>query len=426
MNKFLSKLKTIWGNRWVKFGVVSVIYLLWFVVWTGNLWLLLGLVVIYDIYISKTMYRLFWRKHKERKRTNKTYRKTSEWVGDYLCVSKTAYGPRIPNTPISMPLVHNTMPFSQTKKSFVEWIKWPYHRLKGFGNVKRNDPVVFNFPEGDTVSLAYPSDSYYNALRQYQRRYGDRRGRQMLMDEGIVVRPVDKRENYVKRAVGLPGDTIFIEHSEMWINGQPQADIPGKQYNYTVVTNGTPVNPDVFEDMGVAKDDIHYDAANYAYVELPLTAENARRMRSMGNVTAIIKREGEGADPDIFPQSENYPWNVDNFGPLWIPSKGSTVDLTVENLPLYRRIIETYEGNKLEIKDGRIYINGTPADKYTFAMDYYFMMGDNRHNSLDSRYWGFVPEDHIVGKPSFVWMSLDKDKSFPANIRWNRIFSKVK
>ena len=441
MNKFLNKLKTIWGNRWVKFGVVSVIYLLWFVVWTGNLWLLLGLVVIYDIYISKTMYRLFWRKHKERKRTNKTYRKTSEWVeailfatvvatlirifvfemyviptpsmeksmlvGDYLCVSKTAYGPRIPNTPISMPLVHNTMPFSQTKKSFVEWIKWPYHRLKGFGNVKRNDPVVFNFPEGDTVSLAYPSDSYYNALRQYQRRYGDRRGRQMLMDEGIVVRPVDKRENYVKRAVGLPGDTIFIEHSEMWINGQPQADIPGKQYNYTVVTNGTPVNPDVFEDMGVAKDDI-------------------RRMRSMGNVTAIIKREGEGADPDIFPQSENYPWNVDNFGPLWIPSKGSTVDLTVENLPLYRRIIETYEGNKLEIKDGRIYINGTPADKYTFAMDYYFMMGDNRHNSLDSRYWGFVPEDHIVGKPSFVWMSLDKDKSFPANIRWNRIFSKVK
>lgn len=238
MNKFLNKLKTIWGNRWVKFGVVSVIYLLWFVVWTGNLWLLLGLVVIYDIYISKTMYRLFWRKHKERKRTNKTYRKTSEWVeailfatvvatlirifvfemyviptpsmeksmlvGDYLCVSKTAYGPRIPNTPISMPLVHNTMPFSQTKKSFVEWIKWPYHRLKGFGNVKRNDPVVFNFPEGDTVSLAYPSDSYYNALRQYQRRYGDRRGRQMLMDEGIVVRPVDKRENYVKRAVGLP------------------------------------------------------------------------------------------------------------------------------------------------------------------------------------------------------------------------------
>ena len=287
MNKFLNKLKTIWGNRWVKFGVVSVIYLLWFVVWTGNLWLLLGLVVIYDIYISKTMYRLFWRKHKERKRTNKTYRKTSEWVeailfatvvatlirifvfemyviptpsmeksmlvGDYLCVSKTAYGPRIPNTPISMPLVHNTMPFSQTKKSFVEWIKWPYHRLKGFGNVKRNDPVVFNFPEGDTVSLAYPSDSYYNALRQYQRRYGDRRGRQMLMDEGIVVRPVDKRENYVKRAVGLPGDTIFIEHSEMWINGQPQADIPGKQYNYTVVTNGTPVNPDVFETWALPR-----------------------------------------------------------------------------------------------------------------------------------------------------------------------------
>ena len=157
-----------------------------------------------------------------------------------------------------------------------------------------------------------------------------------------------------------------------------------------------------------------------------LTDENVERLRSLRNVREIVRYEATGADPDIFPNSESYPWNVDNFGPLWIPSKGSTVDLTVENLPLYRRIIETYEGNKLEIKDGRIYINGTPADKYTFAMDYYFMMGDNRHNSLDSRYWGFVPEDHIVGKPSFVWMLLDKDKSFPANIRWNRIFSKVK
>ena len=156
----------------------------------------------------------------------------------------------MPNTPLSFPFVHNTMPLSQTQKSFVEWIKWPYHRLAGFGEVKRNDPVVFNFPEGDTVSLSYPADSYYNALRQYQRVYGEQRGRQMLLDEGIVVRPVDKRENYVKRAVALPGDTILIRHSEVWINGEPQVEIPGKQYNYTVYTNGTAINPDHFEGYG--------------------------------------------------------------------------------------------------------------------------------------------------------------------------------
>lgn len=456
----MSRLKEIWANRWVRFGVVTFLYLLWFVVWTGNLWLLLGIVVIYDIYISKWMYRLFWKKHKERKRSNKTYRKTSEWieaivfatvvatlirifffemyviptpsmeksmlVGDYLCVSKVAYGPKMPNTPLSFPFVHNTMPLSQTKKSFVEWIKWPYHRLAGCGEVKRNDPVVFNFPEGDTVSLSYPADSYYNALRQYQRIYGAQRGRQMLLDEGIVVRPVDKRENYVKRAVALPGDTILIRHSEMWINGEPQVEIPGKQYNYTVYTNGTAINPDHFEEMGIAQADIHFDAGQGVYFMLPLTAANAERIRAMGNVTAVEKSEAEGTDPDIFPHDTAYAWNVDNFGPLWIPSKGATVELTVENLPLYRRIIETYEGHQLEVKGGRIYIDGKETNRYTFAMDYYFMMGDNRHNSADSRYWGFVPEDHIVGKPSFVWLSLDKEKGFPANIRWSRMFSKIR
>ena len=456
----MNRLKEIWANRWVRFGVVTFLYLLWFVVWTGNLWLLLGVVVIYDIYISKWMYRLFWKKHKERKRSNKTYRKTSEWieaivfatvvatlirifffemyviptpsmeksmlVGDYLCVSKVAYGPKMPNTPLSFPFVHNTMPLSQTKKSFVEWIKWPYHRLAGFGEVKRNDPVVFNFPEGDTVSLSYPADSYYNALRQYQRVYGEQRGRQMLLDEGIVVRPVDKRENYVKRAVALPGDTILIRHSEVWINGEPQVEIPGKQYNYTVYTNGTAINPDHFEDMGIAQADIHFDANQGVYFMLPLTAANAERIRAMGSVTAVEQSEAEGADPDIFPHDTTYAWNVDNFGPLWIPSKGATVELTVENLPLYRRIIETYEGHRLEVKGDRIYIDGKEVNRYTFAMDYYFMMGDNRHNSADSRYWGFVPEDHIVGKPSFVWLSLDKEKSFPANIRWNRLFSKIR
>ncbi len=454
----MSKLKKVWSNRWVKFGVVSLLYTLWFVVWTGNPWLLPGIAVIYDIYISKYMYRLFWRKDKERKQTNRTYRKVSEWVeaivfatvvatliriyvfamfviptpsmeksllvGDYLLVSKLAYGPVMPNTPLSFPLVHNTLPLSQTKKSFVEWIKWPYHRLSGWGRVKRNDPVVFNFPAGDTVALMEPSASYYDLLRQFQQAYGEKAGRDMLLQRTeVVYRPVDKRDNYVKRCIALPGDTIRIEHSEVWVNGEPQREIPGRQYNYYVRTDGTTINPELFGQMGIAQSDILYDAGTYF---LPLTDENVERLRSLRNVREIVRYEATGADPDIFPNSESYPWNVDNFGPLWVPRKGATVALTEANLPLYRRIIETYEGNRLEVSDGQIRINGEPADSYTFAMDYYFMMGDNRHNSLDSRYWGFVPEDHIVGKPSFVWLSLDKEKSFPANIRWNRIFRGVK
>ena len=457
----MNKLKEIWSNKWVKFGVVSVLYLLWFVVWTGNPWMLLGLLVIYDVYISKFMYRLFWKRHKEYKKTHSGYRKTAEWVeaivfatvaamiirtfvfamyviptpsmeksllvGDYLYVSKAAYGPKMPNTPLAFPLVHHTLPFSQTKKSFVEWIKWPYHRLAGFGKVERDDAVVFNFPEGDTVIVDQQGASYYEILRGFQQQFGEKAGRDMLWDQSeIIYRPVDKRENYIKRAIGLPGDTIEIVHSEVFINGQPENSIENKQFYYRVGTNGTPIKPDTLEKMGIAKDDISYNSVNHTYQRLPLTSENLAKIKGFTNVVEVIKREAQGPESYIFPHDSRYPWNEDNFGPLWVPKKGATVPLTPDNLPLYERIIETYEGNKLEVKDGLIYINGAPADKYTFGMDYYFMMGDNRHNSADSRFWGFVPEDHIEGKASFVWLSLDKDKSFFDKIRWNRFFKKVR
>ena len=279
-----SKLKKIWSNRWVKFGVVSLFYTLWFVVWTGNPWLLPGIAVIYDIYISKYMYRLFWRKHKERKQTNRTYRKVSEWgrsdrvrygrgersiridvfamfviptpsmeksllVGDYLLVSKLAYGPVMPNTPLSFPLVHNTLPLSQTKKSFVEWIKWPYHRLSGWGRVKRNDPVVFNFPAGDTVARAPSSASYYDLLRQFQQAYGEKAGTRhaVAADRGRV--PSGRQARQLREALHrLPGDTIRIEHSEVWVNSEPQREIPGRQYNYYVRTDGTTINPELLRN----------------------------------------------------------------------------------------------------------------------------------------------------------------------------------
>ena len=458
----MEKLKEIWSNKWVKFSVVSVIYILLTVVWTGNPWMLLGEIVIFDIYISKYMYRLFWRKHKELMQKGGTYRKVMGWVeaivfalvvvtllkyfvfgmyviptssmeksllvGDYLWVSKLAYGPLVPNTPISFPLVHNTMPFSKTKKSYSEAIQWPYHRLKGLGHVKRGDVVVFHFPAGDTVALERANETYYDIVREYQRVLGKREGWERVQkDYTIISRPVDKREHYVKRCVGLPGDTIRVAASELTVNGKPLGNIPGMQYNYTVQTNGTPISAQAFRDMGIALDDIHYDNTYHMYVYLPLTKQNYERVKNMSNVIGIAQMIQDEADYRVFPnEPELYPWNVDNFGPLWVPRKGATVKLTTENLPLYRDIIDKYEANTLEVRNGQILINGAPADSYTFKMDYYFMMGDNRDNSLDSRFWGFVPEDHIVGKPRFVLISFDKDKKFPANIRWNRMFTWVR
>ncbi len=472
----MGKIKEFWRNKWVKFTIASLIYILWFVVWTGNPWLLLGELLIYDFYISKIFNKLVWSKHKKLKKGNHSYKFWMEWVeailfatvaatiirififemyviptpsmeksllvGDYLCVSKVAYGPKMPNTPVSFPFVHNTMPFSTTKKSYSECIKWPYHRLAGWGDVKRNDVVVFNFPAGDTVMLEDQQSSYYDKLRQYEAMHGPKKGREQLWRQyTIVARPVDKRENYVKRCVGIPGDTIFIEGSQLFVNGQPQIPIPAMQYIYFVRTNGTPISKKAFEKMGISNESISFDQIEKSYI-LPLTKANAELIAKMNNIEQVMQYVGEGAPADIFPNDARYPWNVDHFGPLWVPSRGTTVALTPDNLPLYRRIIEVYEGNTLEIKENAlqvadapiagdtldvveqtIYINGEPADSYTFRMNYYFMMGDNRHNSADSRFWGFVPEDHVVGKASFVWFSTDKEKGwFSGKIRFSRMF----
>ena len=458
MKEFWSKVRTFFRNRWTKFTIVSVIYILWLVRWSRNPWMLLGLPVIFDIYITKYLSRfLFGKKHQERKATNKAYRETWSWieaivfaviaaslihtyifqmyriptssmektllVGDYLCVSKVAYGPRMPMTPLSFPLVHNRMPFSQTKKSYSEAVKRPYKRLAGCGSVQRDDIVVFNFPAGDTVLMENPNVTYYDVLREFQLTYGERRGRELLERQYTVIsHPADKREHYVKRCVGLPGDTVAVVHGDLYVNGVRHRDAPGRQYNYYVRTAGNPISRRTFDELGIAKDDILYDQSVHTYL-LPLTDANVEQLRGMSNIVSIERYESSGTGYWIFPNDDRFDWNEDNFGPLWIPKQGATVALTTENLPLYRRIIRNYEGNDLEVRDGEIYINGAPADSYTFAMDYYFMMGDNRHNSADSRFWGFVPEDHVVGKPVFIGWSADKDKSFPGKIRWNRIFS---
>lgn len=456
----MSSIKGFFRNRWTKFTIALLVYLSIFVIWTGNLWAIIGVPFIYDWYISKFFHRFVWNHHKAMKSSNKSYRVVTEWteailfavvvatlvrifffemyviptssmeksllVGDYLCVSKVAYGPKMPNTPVAFPLVHHTMPMSTTKRSFSEIIKMPYNRLAGLGEVKYGDAVVFNFPAGDTVILENQAVTYYDVLRDYQVSYGHKEGRDMLFKQyNIISRPVDKRENYIKRAIGLPGDSLQIISGEVLINGAKFENIPGRQFIYFIQTNGTPLRAEMLSDMGVAKDDIMYNASLGAYT-LPLTDENVEKLKSLSNVLDVVRYEATEPSYDVFPQDTIFKWNQDNYGPLWIPKKGATVKLDMKSIPLYRRIIEVYEGNKFEIRGEEIFINGNRADSYTFNMDYYFMMGDNRHNSADSRYWGFVPEDHVVGKASFIWLSLNKDKGFPANIRWSRIFRMVK
>lgn len=446
----MKKIKEFLKNRYFLFALTTSIFILW-VIWIGNYWLLFGLPIFVDYHITRKVNWTPWKKRGEKKRSAlvewvdalifaviaatlirmffieaytipSSSMEKSMLVGDYLFVSKVAYGPKMPNTPIAFPFAHHTLPLTKNKKSYVEWIKRPYKRLAGFRDIKRNDVVVFNYPEGDTVIVQFQSNkSYYAAVREL--------GRDVVWrDYDIIQRPVDKRENYIKRCVAIPGDTLHINHGQVFVNGEKQVNIPDLQYNYTIRTNGTAINSRILDNLDIARNDRMFNAAGGIYL-MPLTENAYDHIRVLNNVHSVLKYENTNhvmMKKIIFPHSNNYPWTEDNFGPIWIPQKGETVELTLNNLPLYDRVIETYENNQLVVKDSTILINGEQVDSYTFKMDYYFMMGDNRHNSADSRFWGFVPEDHIVGKASFIWLSLDQDKRFPANIRWKRMFSRVK
>lgn len=345
-------------------------------------------------------------------------------VGDFLFVSKISYGPKIPNTPIAFPFVHHTLPWSQTAKSYVEWVKLPYYRFAGLGDVQRNDAVVFNYPAGDTVSLRFQSNvSYYSLIREY--------GRETVWQDErnfgkIVARPVDKRENYIKRCVGLPGDTIQIIDGELYINGSREDQLHEIQYKYLIRTDGTMVSKRVLDQWDITEMQRTGTPSEYVFWISPQVSEELKKLPNVREVVRIIEKPGFN-NPEVFPHHEAYPWNVDNFGPLYIPAAGTTVQLNMKTLPLYKRIITAYEGHELKVEDGKIFINDELTNEYTFAMDYYWLMGDNRHNSADSRMWGFVPNDHIVGKAVFVWMSLDPRKSWlRGKIRFNKSMRAVR
>ena len=461
-------MKKIEKKQYIKFAIAAVLYGL-FILWMQNGWLALGYILLADIYLTKYIPWGAWKKT-----NNPTLKSIYDWiddiifalvavyfinlfifqnyqipsssleksllVGDYLFVSKVSYGPRVPNTPLSFPLVQNTLPILNCK-SYLDWPSWDYKRVAGLGQIQRNDIVVFNFPAGDTVATLQQNPDYYTLVQMYGRE-AVRMNKQSFGE--IIYRPVDKRENYVKRCVGLPGDSLSIRNNQVYINGKAAQNPKNMQLNYFVETE-TPLTETMFRNWGVSRDDYmpygqpctvtdpetlsflgFQPNANGAYnlvYRFPMTEAMVAQVKKLPSVKKVI------VEPEIIGGTMYYPvdydngWTRDNYGPIWIPKRGATIELTPENLALYRRCIKNYEHNELAEKEGVVYINGEKATTYTFQYDYYWMMGDNRHNSADSRSWGFVPEDHIVGKPIMIWLSLDKDRSlFDGGIRWNRLF----
>lgn len=374
-------------------------------------------------------------------------------VGDYLFVSKMSYGAKVQQTPLSFPFVHNTLPGSM-KNSYVEWISLPYFRLPGFGDVDRYDPVVFNFPHGDTI-LAHPAlaghDYYarirdrgvqlaksYQAYEEDPELYNEQARRSYLRNPGTPVpiksRPVDKAENYIKRCMGLPGETLELREREVFINGEQVDNPEGVQFDYIMRLKNPAMINKVREVLALTNQDFDRDPRTGRILEDRISLTNSEREKLLAmDVVDTLYVDDQSAlrgSLSMFPNVNATPynnWDPDNYGPVHIPAEGEEIILTAENLPLYQRAIEVYEGNELEVlANGDIAINGNITDRYTFKQNYYWMMGDNRHNSADSRFWGFVPETHVVGKAVFTWLSLQNEQQHgESKIRWNRMFQLV-
>lgn len=504
--KFTNPKATV--KDWVTFIVILALYLA-FLFWVGSWWGLIVVPFIYDAYITHNINWSWWRDHE-----SGFVRGIMSWVdalvfagvaiyflnlfffqnfvipssslekslltGDYLLVSKLSYGPRIPSTPLTMPLTQHNLPvwLFNGPKSYVEWPRWDYRRVKGFGQVEQGDIVVFTYPGGDTVAtyaqswdfyrLCYvhgqeqlqcnlPSDSLspfkqredyariYNVGRQYVNEHPEMFGE-------VIYRPVDRRENYVKRCVGLPGQTLQIKdgivytdgkampqptlaqhaHYVLWKNwdrlrGYTPEQLASGGYTMNDVSEMLTGDPDFLRENGITQEDLSVveNIDRVQYVRMPLTPATKKLLESHPEL-CTVKGKAPAENQLLYPLNQSNGWSTADYGPIWIPAKGKSISLTMDNIAIYERCIKEYEGNDLVVKDGQILINGQNATSYTFKMDYYWLQGDNRDNSADSRFWGFVPEDHIVGKPLFVWLSTDKDYGWTSgHIRWNRFFKWV-
>ena len=438
MRSFQDRLDSVTRGGWIRAGIWSALYIA-FIIWVAwGDWKSLGwlalLPLIVDAFTTKYINYSWWRKYKDTKPTlytvcswidaivfalvavyfinlyifqnyqipSSSLEKTLR-VGDFLYVSKMAYGARVPQTPLSMPLVQHTMPaWLGGGKSYLDKPHWNYKRLAGWTSPQKGDIVVFNFPAGDTVCTKMQNPDYYT-LKHY---YGEAliRSRKDVFGE-IITRPVDRRENYVKRCVGTPGDSLQIIDNVIYVNGVREPEREGLQLNYFVHTDGHMFGAKYLEKLGISiADRAQVDPTIWHF---PLTQAMKAELEKNPHVLRIeIEPEERGGA--VYPLGHNE-WTRDNYGPIYIPRKGDKIRITEDNYWIYKRIADAYEFKSITI-----------GEEYTFDMDYYWMMGDNRHNSADSRYWGFVPEDHVVGRPVFIWLSIDKDQH---KIRWNRLFN---
>ena len=462
-------------------GTIYLLLYFAFLYWVGSWWGLLVVPFLFDVYFTKFIKWGWWRDLE-----NPVYRFVMSWVdaivfagiaiyflnvfffqnfviptsslektmlvGDYLCVSKVSYGPCIPRTPLTMPLTQNTIPaILGGGKSYLETPQWEYRRIKGLGEVQLNDIVVFNFPAGDTVCLKATNPDYRTACYSigqqiiqdsqaeitptesmtyehqqliYERQYA--LGRQYILNNPevfgeIVVRPTDRKDNYVKRCVGLPGQTLRIVEGVIHLDGKAQPQPEHVQFNYDV-TFRKEMHDETLKELGISFEDIQSYMAGHG---LPLTQGTKAELERRGFIDKNAPLT-ESASGGLYPMNMSKDWTAANYGGsdgIWIPKKGVKRTLKLEELPIYAPCITTFEGNTLEVKNDQIFINGKATTEYTFKQDYYWMMGDNRDCSADSRFWGFVPEDHIVGKPLFIWLSLDPDRGiFNGGLRWKRLF----
>jgi len=464
-------------KQWAKFIVVLILYLL-FLYWVKSWWGLLVVPFIFDVYITKKIKWQWW------KESEGPVKFVMSWVdalvfalvavyfinlfffqnyvipssslekslltGDYLFVSKVSYGPRIPQTPLTMPLTQHTLPVFECK-SYIEWPQWKYRRVKGLGQVQLNDIVVFNYPAGDTIctnpqyqteyyrlvydngeglyanTMGVPDFDSLNNIQAYdlfQQVYamGSNFVRNNRSQFGEVdTRPTDRRENYVKRCVGLPGQTLQIKNRIVYLDGKANKEPDNVQYTYKVKLRQS-LTDDLMKELGISMEDL--TTLNQVGF-MPLTKRAVAALAARKDLVERIELNTDAPVGEVYPRNAWTGWTRDNYGPVWIPKKGKSIRLNMDNIAIYERPIRAYEGNDLKVTNGQIYINGKLADSYTFKMDSYWMMGDTRHNSADSRYWGFVPEDHIVGKPIFIWWSSDPDRSGLGGIRWSRLFNVV-